>query len=274
MRWINLIGGLAVDGIIYPFRGLAPVWSLTVLSALTGLLFLMVFKWTSNQEALHQAKQRLKAHLLELVLYSHDIVLSLRAQKDLFLANLRYLRCTLKPILVLIVPVVLLLIQLDVRYGIRPFEVGETPLVRVRLSPTVPAGVQPEIHLPEGLALDAAPLYIPTEREIDWRLRIEAEGDHEMRFSVQGDETLARLRVGERPIRPVSPEVSQPSLLATLEQPGAPPLEAGSPIESISLDYPARDIDVFGWKVHWLVFFFVMSVVPAYLVKGLFGVEV
>ena len=35
-----------------------------------------------------------------------------------------------------------------------------------------------------------------------------------------------------------------------------------------------RELRILGWDTHWLLFFFVVSVVPAYLVKGLFGVEV
>ena len=273
MHWINIIGGFLVDALIYPLRSLDPVWSLTLLSLATGLLFLMIFKWTSNQVALHESKQRLKAHLLELVLYAHDMVLTLRAQRDLFVANLRYIRHTLKPIAVLLVPVVLLLVQLDARYGIRPLDVGETALLRVKLSPTVPVGEEPELALPAGVALDAPPLYIPSEREMNWRLRAEARGDHDLRISVQGVDTTKRLRVGG-PLGAVAPQVSQPSLFSTLGHPGEAPLPAGSPVQSILVDYPSRDINVFGWNVHWLIFFFVMSVLPAYLVKGFFGVEV
>ena len=273
MHLINVIGGLLVDALIYPLRNLDPAWSLTVLSLLTGLLFLLIFKWMSNQEALHEAKQHVKAHLLELVLFAHDMVLSLRAQRDLFLANLRYIRYTLKPIAVLLVPVILLLIQLDVRYAARPLDIGETTLLRVRLAPTVPADTQPDLVLPDGIALDAPPLYIPSEREMDWRLRAEAPGDHVVRVSVGDHDVAKRIRVGGT-LRAVAAEVRQPSLFSTIGNPAESPLDADSPIQAIMVDYPARVVKVFGLDVHWLVIFFVMSVGPAYLVKGLFGVEV
>jgi hypothetical protein len=44
-------------------------------------------------------------------------------------------------------------------------------------------------------------------------------------------------------------------------------------VQLLAVDYPAREIKVAGIGVHWLLFFFVLSVVPAYLVKGFFGVE-
>jgi hypothetical protein len=273
MNFINVIVGFLVDLLVIPLRGLNPAWSLTALSLVTGLFFLMIFKWTSDQDALFNAKQRLKAHLLELLLYSNDMVLSMRAQKDLFLTNLSYIRCTLRPILFLLIPVLLLLVQLDMRYGLRPLEVGETTLLRVTLSPTVSADDLPELQLPDGVVVDAMPLRIPSKREFDWRLRATGEGDHALTIVVGRTQVSKRLRVGG-PLAVLTPEVRQPSLLSTLGRPGEPPLSADSPVQAISVEYPSRDVELFGYPMHWMIFFFIMSVVPAYAVKGLFGVEV
>jgi uncharacterized membrane protein (DUF106 family) len=270
---LHRIFGALLGALIFPFRGLDPLWALTVLSLLSGLLFLLIFKWTSNQEAIFQAKQRVKAHLLELLLFADDMVLSLRAQRDLFLANLSYLRQTLRPVLVLLIPVVLLLVQIDAWYARQPLAVGDTTVLRVSLAAHAPPGLEPRLELPEGLALTAPPLRIPSLREIDFRLRAEADGDYQIRV-LAGDETVEkRLRVG-RGLEPLAAEVWQPSLLHSLLLPAEPPLPSGSAIQSIALQYPPRDLTLFGWNIHWLVFFFVMSVVPAYLVKGLFGIEV
>ena len=270
---INLIGSGLVEAVLFPFRRLDPVWGLTAISLLSGLFFLMIFKWTSNQDAIHAAKQRVKAHLLELLLFADDMVLTLRAQRDLFLANGNYIRHTLRPMVILLVPVVLLLVQLDVRFGIRPLDVGETALVQVRLSPTVPAATEPVLRVPEGLALTSPALRIPSEREVDWRVRADAPGEYQLRVEVDGRYVDKRIRV-EGPLAPVSYEIRQPSLLSTLANPAERPIEADSPIQSIRIDYPPRDVEVFGWSMHWLVFFVVVSIVPAYAVKGLFGVEV
>jgi hypothetical protein len=273
MGFINRIGSILVGAILYPFRGLDPLWGLTALSLLTGILFLMIFKWTSNQGAIFEAKQRVKAHLLELRLFADDMVLTFRAQWDLLRANLGYLRHTFRPMLILLIPVILLLVQLDVRFGSRPLAVGESTLLRVKLSPVAPAGTEPRLILPDGLTLDSPPLRIPSEREVDWRLRASAPGDHQIRVQVDGREVTKRLRV-EGPLAPMSAEIRQPSLFATLGNPAEPPLPADSLIQSIALEYPARDLRVFGWNVHWLVFFLIVSILPAYAVKGLFGVEV
>lgn len=279
---INFLGNGLVEIVLFPFRSLAPVWGLMAISLLSGLFFLMVFKWTSNQEALFQAKQRVKAHLLELRLFADDMVLTMRAQKDLFLANGNYIRHTLRPMIFLLVPVVLLLIQLDVRYGLRPLEVGETALVQVRLSPSA-AALPAELELPEGLSLASPPLRIPSLREVDWKVRAEAPGNWDLRVVVGGREIAKRVRVGDF-LAPVAVQVSQPSLLSALANPAEASLPSDSPVQSITVNYPPRDLEVLGWTLAggslqetipgWAIFFFIVSVVPAYLLKGLFGVEV
>jgi len=278
VHYLNIIAGILVEGLLWPFRSLHPYWGLAAISLATGIFFLMVFKWTSNQEALAVAKGRLKAHLLELRLFRHDMVLTLRAQRDLFLANLVYLRHTLRPILVLIVPVVLLLVQLDARYGVRPLEVGETVLLRVSLDDDALAGGEPRLALPEGLTQDSPPLRIPVEGEVDWRLRASAPGAHRVGLEMDGVVVEKRLRVGGA-LPALSSRVTRAGFLSLLLDPVANaaerPLPAGSSVRSVSLDYPSRPSPrILGFRVHWLVFFLVLSILPAYAVKGLVGVEV
>jgi len=271
-RLVNWAGNLLVDGVLFPFRGLAPAWGLTALSLVTGLLFLFVFKWTSDQSGIADAKQRVKAHLLELRLYAHDMVLTMRAQKDLFLANFGYIRHSLRPMLILLVPVVLLLVHLDVRYGFRPLEVGETTLLRVRLSPAAPAGAEPKLTLPAGLALDAPVLRIQAEREFCYRLKAIEPGDHQIQVGVGQESAAKSLRVGGG-LAALSLEIRQPSLFSAFANPAERPLHSDGAVQALAVDYPPRDLKVAGLNVHWLVFFFVVSVVPAYLLKGLFGIE-
>jgi hypothetical protein len=273
MHFINRILSTVVDVVVAPFQGRDPVWALTAISLLSGLLFLMVFKWTSNQEAIFSSKQRVKAHLLELRLFASDMVLTLRAQRDLLTSNLGYLRHTFKPMLFLLIPVVLLLVQLDARYARKPLEVGDTTLLRVSLAANAPEGAVPELELPDGVVADGPPLHIPALREVDWRLRVEKTGDHRVRVTVNGQTVEKQLRAGDALV-PLSSEIRRPSLFGSLAQAAERPLPSDAPVQSIAVDYPARDLRAFGWDVHWLLFFFVVSVVPAYLVKGLFGVEV
>ncbi len=272
MQRLNRILSAVLDLLILPFRSLDPVWSLTAVSLISGLFFLLIFKWTSDQDALFQSKQKVKAHLLELRLFGSDMVLTLRAQRDLLMANLRYVGHTLKPMLILLLPMVLLLVQLDARYARRPLDVGDTTLLRVSLAADAPSGTWPTLELPEGVTVDGPALHIPSLREINWRLRVDAPGVHRLRI-LMNETTLEKLLHAGDGLFPLSDRIRQSSL-GSMAQAAEPRLDAAAKVQSISLEYPERELRVLGWNTHWLLFFFVVSVVPAYLVKGLFGVEV
>jgi len=120
MSVVNLVFGRIVDTVLLPFRSLSPWFGLAVVSLLTALLMLEVYKLTSNQSAIRRAKDRIKAHLLEMRLYKDSLRVTLRAQAGILKANLAYMGANLKPLLVMIVPLVLILARLSVWYDRAP----------------------------------------------------------------------------------------------------------------------------------------------------------
>ncbi len=61
------------------------------------------------------------------------------------------------------------------------------------------------------------------------------------------------------------------SLIDWIRYPGEARLSNG-PLQWISVDYPAASLDVFGFGLHWLVWFLVVSLVTMLLAKKRFGV--
>jgi len=104
-----------------------------IVSALTGVVLLFVFRYTSNQRGIRAAKDRILSHLLEVVLYRDELRVVLRAQARLAKDNLRYLGHALVPLCFMMVPVLVLLIQIDLRYGHRPLGDGESTILAVKL---------------------------------------------------------------------------------------------------------------------------------------------
>ncbi|MDH7493495.1 MAG: hypothetical protein QHH44_06375, partial [Candidatus Saccharicenans sp.] len=95
--WLNSAVGTIVRVIFLPFSSASPWGALLVISLLTALLLLLVYKKTSNQAGLKQVKNRIKASLLEIRLYQSDFRTQLGSQKELVAANLRYLLYNLQP---------------------------------------------------------------------------------------------------------------------------------------------------------------------------------
>ncbi|HXI40945.1 MAG TPA: hypothetical protein VNH83_13260, partial [Bryobacteraceae bacterium] len=75
--------------------------SLVPISILAGIGMLLVFRHTSDQSAVRRAKSLVTAHLLEFRLFMDEPRMILKAQRDLIVANGRFLKMMLRPVLVL-----------------------------------------------------------------------------------------------------------------------------------------------------------------------------
>ena len=151
MHIVNLVVGRAVDLVLWPFRGLSPWFGLVVVSLLTALLMLEVYKLTSNQAAIRRAKDRIKAHLLEMRLYKDNMRVTLGAQAGILKSNLAYMAANLKPLAVMIVPLVLILARLSLWFDRAPLRPGEETLVKVELAASAdPLSPGLRLTLPPG----------------------------------------------------------------------------------------------------------------------------
>lgn len=275
MAVVHLVFGRVVDIILLPFRGLSPWFGMAAVSLVTALLMLAVFKLTSNQDAVRKAKNRIKAHFLELRLFKDDMRVSLAAQGGILRANLSYIAANLKPLLVMIVPLVLILTQLSLWYDRRPLQPGEETLLKVRLEEgSDPMAVELDLDVPPGLVVDSPAVRIPDEHEIVWRLKARSDGQGRLTVRVGGRTISKAVVVGGKPLTKVSALASRGSFRDSLLHPGEPPLAAGTPVRSIEILYPAERLVVFGLSVHWLIAYFVLSLAFGFALKGVFRVEI
>ncbi len=98
-----------------------PGWlSLSLISAITGFFFLIVFKYTSNQKAIGRVKDDMKAQMLAIKLFKDSISVTLTAQCRLFKGALLLLVHAIVPMIVMILPMSLLLAQMALWYQYRP----------------------------------------------------------------------------------------------------------------------------------------------------------
>jgi uncharacterized membrane protein (DUF106 family) len=275
MGIVNLITGRVFDVLLYPFRGLSPWFGMIFVSLLTAFLMLWVFKLTSNQVGIRAAKNAIKAHLLELRLFKDNMRVSLRAQGRILRANGRYLACNTKPLLVMIVPLILILAQINLWFGASPLRPDETTLVKLKLAKTVDtAGIDIELEPSAGLAVETPAVRIPDLNEIDWRIRAPETGPASLTFRV-GDATIVKpVAVAGRRLTKVSTLSVGRSVIQQLLYPGEKALPGGTPVTSIEIIYPAGGLKLFGLNVHWLVAYFLLSIIFGFAFKGIFKVEI
>jgi hypothetical protein len=252
----------------------AGAWAgMVAVSLLTALLALVIFRYTSSQSGIRAVKDRLISHLLEVVLYRDELRVVLRAQVAILRDDVKYLGYALVPLAFMIVPVGVLLIQTDLRYGHRPLALGEQVIVGVKLRSAGGNLSRVSLSASDGAEVETPPLTMPAIGEVDWRVRGVTAGDHELRFSVNGREFSKRIAIGERASRIAVLRVGGGAWQQFLH-PGEPPLPADGPVEWIQVSYPGREMRALGWRMHWVWPWLVLTLALGYILKGPLRVQV
>lgn len=277
MSILNALLRAIVDGLLYPFRGLPPIVGLAVVSLLTSVLLLVVFKKTSNQKALEAVKRKIHAGLFEIRLFNDDFRSILRSQLDILRHNLTYLRYSTVPMIWTLPPLVLLIAQLQFHYGYESLHVGRPALVKATVRASDESGAKPAIRLEApgpGIEVEEPPVWIPSLREMAWRIEPRTAGDYELRI-VNGSESVTksvRVMDGSDSVLRRSP-LRVRGFLDELLYPAEPPLPS-SAFESIAVTYPEANVDVFGFELHWMIVYFALSIAFAFLLRGTFKVTI
>ena len=184
ISYINLAISSFFDLLINPFTGINPLWSLTLFSLLIAILMLLIFRYTSNQKEIKETKSKIRAYIYELRLFKDELGLVLSAQKNVFLQNLKYIKYALKPMIFMIIPMAIILIQLDSWYGHKPLSPEESTMVSLILSDNLKIPEDISIKSDNGLTIETPPLRIAQENRIDWRIQANETGEHDLVFNV------------------------------------------------------------------------------------------
>ncbi len=271
LRWV-------FDLVVLPFRGMPPIVGLTVISALVSVLMLIGFRAVSDQEALEEVKRRIYGGVYEIRLYKDDLRTIFAAQLGVLRETGTYFRLSMVPMLWMMVPIVIIVSQLQFQYGYESLEPGQTALLRVELTEEAAEGVagtdgaDVSLEVPDGVRLETPLVWIPSLREAGWRIAAESPGEYELVVRI-GEETLTKsVRVsGTTVLRsPVRPS----SLLDQLIYPAEEPLPRGSNAQVIRLGYTDAEINLFGWHTHWIIAFFILTMVFAFALAKPLGVKI
>jgi len=241
--------------------------AILAVSLFTAVVMALVWRATARQEAIKRIKDKIRAHLLEILLFNDDLRMVFRAQGCVLMYSARYLANSVPPLLVLIIPVGLIVAQSDHFFASEPLRAGGSLAVSVTLDTWNPELVNTvSLSVPNGLAVETPPLRIPQRKEIVWRIRAPKRGDFNIVVHI-GDESITkRLTVADNH-RCVSHARVKPTILGAIMHSAEAPLPGSSVARSIELGYARCSVKIgmFGW--HWLVPFFVFSTAFALLLK-------
>lgn len=273
MATLNAIFRAICDLLMAPFTRLDPLVSLTLLSLILGVLLLLVFKWTTDQDKLAEVKRRIHASLFEIRLFNDNLRFIGRAQLDILRHNLSYVRLLVLPLVLMMALLGPAFAVLHYYYGYNALTPGDTTLLEVTLGEEW-SGERPavELEVPDGLVVEVGPVWVPTLRELTWRFRAETEGEYDVTLHLDGGEVTKSVRVGgglER-VSLVRPK----GVIDQMTYPIEPPVPADIPIQSISVNYPVATIAGMESEWAWIIIFLVLSVVFALAFRKPLGVTI
>ncbi len=275
MAWLNRVLGAIVDAALSPFQAFSPIVGLSVVSLVVAVGMLLVMRATSNQRAIAAVKRKIQAGIFEVRLFNDD-VRALESTLDILRHNLTYLRLSLAPLPWVIVPLGLLIGQLQFYYGYEGFVPGQSAVltVDVKEAALLPNGAAPAIivETPPGLTVQTPLVWIPEQRQAAWRIGTDQRGDYEIIVTLAGKSVNKRVRVADA-VGWRTPGRFEAGFLNQLLYPAEPPIDSDIPIAAIEITYPEREVSLLGYAVDWMVAFFGMSLALAWLLRSRMGVE-
>lgn len=266
----------------------SPLAIVLVVSLVVGLLMVVLFGYTSDQKAIGIAKDQLKAHLLAVRLYRDQIPVVMGSYGKILRGTGRYLKLAFKPLLYVIIPITLLMVQIDRYLGQTPLPASAAFLLTVHFAGHT-AGIdrlgedsghdrkyalsEAALDLPPEITMTAPPVHVSADNEMVWRLVGSQAGNYAVKIVSAGQSTTKTVCVGTS-VERISTIRLRGKFWERVFSSAEPALPDNSPIESISINYPDRNIDVAGYGMNWIWLFFILSMLAGFIFKELLGIQI
>lgn len=255
-----------------------PLLALIVISAITGIVMAIVFRFTSNQAAIGRAADGSRAELLAINLFQDELSGVFRSLGRLFLHAFARIGHSLPPVVVIIIPLILLFTQLASWYEWQPLVPEESVVVALEIASNQwQQGQNAQLKSFDGI-VEAGPMRDVGRLTVFWRIRPTAPKTgvrvEQLQFEVAGELVEKRLAVSGtgQSFVPINPKRSVTWMEQVLY-----PIESGlsseGPVRGIVIPYPKRETPVFGWDIPWWLTFLIVSMLAAIAVKPLVGVK-
>jgi len=285
MNAINRATGSIMDVVLTPFEILGPELTLILVSGIFGILALLIFKRISWQAGIKGTKDKIKGHMIAIRLYQDDLVVVGQSVLKVLARNAQYLTLNFAPILPLMIPFVLVVSQLVVRYAFDPVPVvevvdGQMPREKNTVEVVFKRGLAESIR---DLEIEFPPGIVPASRLV----RNAREGrafQHfvatesvrgEIRLLIGGTEVGSKeIVAGDQRTRKMQPE-RVAGFWSSWLWPAEPTFGADSPVQSVQFHYPDRNLGFLpGGPLGILVTFFVASIVFGVLILKPLNIQI
>jgi len=253
-----------------------------IVSAFSALLFLIIFKKTSNQDMIRHYKNKIIAYILEIRLYKDRPALTLKNVGKILGYNMVYLRYTLVPLVVIIVPVLIISIQLFNRFGYMPIQKDKSFIVCAELDKNVVRDISKTIEkvqcdTSDGILLETPPMRIISDGSIYWRARIiRSEGnDQFVRVSIEGEpQGVDKEVLTSSTKQGFSPEKRKYNLDGLFVDNAEGFISETSPFKVVTVGYRPATYPFLAWRVDPVVLYFILTLILGLLFKPIVKVNI
>ena len=273
MKIINQIINAIFDLIWYPFNNLDPFLSIMAVSFITGIIASVIYRFTANQQAIGELNKKIKAYILELRIFDFDPGLIIKSLKNIFKNFFVYLYYSVKPMLILFIPVIIILMQLHYRYSYSSLDPGDNTVVTVKLSEKFDIlDDEIDISVSKNLKILTRPVRILQKQEISWKIGAENFGDGKLSLRIN-DNIYEKNIVISKSTRKIVPTSVDGNIFDLIKNIGGDYISGDQLIKSINVQYPSGSVLFLGLNIHWIIIFLLFSLLSGGLIMKIYGIE-
>ena len=259
--------------ILIPVSNFSDEVKILYISILSGIIFLLIYGKVSNQKGIKETKRKIMAKVIEVALFRHSIKVCLNAQRALFKQGFKYLSFALIPLLILMVPCILIMAQINFHFQNRGLLEKEDAIIELSLDDPNDL-TEYELKASSGTLSPA--LRVDDELKIIWKYK--NNNGTNLKDNVNLELTLDDLSLNI----PLSIDGKKPSLLTYSRDffegllfPSKFKVSKDfKEIKSISIKYPNAKQTYLGVTINWLWVFLIVSILSGLIASKVFKIEI
>jgi hypothetical protein len=252
---------------------------IVLLSLLSAIIFLLIFKKTSNQQKISYHKDKIFGNVLQIPLYQDRFDVLLVSVFNILKHNLLYIKQTLLPLVVMLIPLLLVTVQVNNRCGYAPLKVDQRFIIQATLDPEeLSADILDSTYCETSadIALETLPLRIETEGSVLWRAKVIQEASApRIRIGVQGrEQSIEKIIVTDYERKRFSPETRKWSWWNWVFHNAEGFLPDEALFRTVANEYTRASYPFLFWNVDAIVLYIIFTLIFSFVLKGVFNVTI
>ena len=251
-----------------------------LLSLLSAVIALLIFKKTSNQKKIKYHKNKIFGYVLQIPLYKDRFGVLFSSIGQILKHNALYVLHTLASLIFMIIPLIFIMVQINNRCGYAPLAQGQGFLIRVTLNDTVDQATLESVSCEpsQGIVLETPALRLEDEKQVFWRAKVldaSSENTSSIQIHFEGNSPIVEKDIATAYNRQrFSPEKKKHSVWNGIFYNAEGYLPAETPVIDISTEYARASYPFLFWQVDAIVLFFILTLVFGFALKGVFRVNI